>query len=597
MTRLPLTAIVSAMALLSACGQEEAPHSHADGEAHSHGEEADSGEHGHPHDAEAESEESHGHPHGGEAEDVPGEEAGHGHAHGENDANSGHGHAHEATEPESDDGHEHAAASNGEEHGHGGGITVTDFTDSTQLFVEFPPLAIGEESAFAAHFTDLDGFSPIDSGRATVRLTGGGQPDEAFASGPSGTPGIFRPVATPRYAAERQVQLEIETPSVTAIHDLGTYRVFRNPSAAQNSLPHEAGPEGAISFLMEQQWKVRFDLAQAEERVLRESVPATGVLRGTSDGQAMIQARAAGTLTPASGAFPRLGQTVEAGQTLARLTPRLGSGEDLETLRSAAETARVEEQLAASELNRLEGLLAEGVVPASRVEEARARLNVARSRLNAARTRLNSAQGGSSGGGVALTAPIKGVIARAYAGPGEYVEEGAPIFQIVSTERLWLEASVSEIYAPELGQPSGAWFSVDSRSAPIVLTPDRAELIAAGGAVDPVKRTIPVIFEFANPGGLRVGSYVNPRIWTGETVSGTAVPASAVIDETGQDIVYVMLGGETFERRTVQTGITDSGFVQIVSGVEPGEYVVSEGAYLVRLAASGPAEAGHGHAH
>jgi cobalt-zinc-cadmium efflux system membrane fusion protein len=47
----------------------------------------------------------------------------------------------------------------------------------------------------------------------------------------------------------------------------------------------------------------------------------------------------------------------------------------------------------------------------------------------------------------------------------------------------------------------------------------------------------------------------------------------------------------------VQLGIRDGDYVEIRSGVASGERVVSRGAYLVKLAASGPAEVGHGHAH
>ena len=53
-------------------------------------------------------------------------------------------------------------ADGGDEHGHGGlvahghepgVIAVTHFTNSTELFVEYPPLVVGEDSAFAAHLS------------------------------------------------------------------------------------------------------------------------------------------------------------------------------------------------------------------------------------------------------------------------------------------------------------------------------------------------------------------------------------------------------------------------------------------------------------
>jgi len=47
----------------------------------------------------------------------------------------------------------------------------------------------------------------------------------------------------------------------------------------------------------------------------------------------------------------------------------------------------------------------------------------------------------------------------------------------------------------------------------------------------------------------------------------------------------------------MRTGLRDQNWIEIVSGVQAGERVVSEGAYDVHLAAADPAEAGHGHAH
>jgi multidrug efflux pump subunit AcrA (membrane-fusion protein) len=62
-------------------------------------------------------------------------------------------------------------------------------------------------------------------------------------------------------------------------------------------------------------------------------------------------------------------------------------------------------------------------------------------------------------------------------------------------------------------------------------------------------------------------------------------------------VAYVMLGGESFERRVVRLGIRDGDYVQVIEGVEPGERVVTVNAYLVRLAGASPEAAGHGHAH
>jgi multidrug efflux pump subunit AcrA (membrane-fusion protein) len=173
------------------------------------------------------------------------------------------------------------------------------------------------------------------------------------------------------------------------------------------------------------------------------------------------------------------------------------------------------------------------------------------------------------------------------------------MFHIVDPERLWLEANVAEVDLGRLDEVSGAWFQVDGFDRSFEVSPATGgKLVAQGSVVDPVSRTAPVVFEFPNEDRrLRVGMFAHAHIWTGHGVEAAAAPVSALIDEAGQDVIYVMTGGESFERRVVRLGIRDGDYVQVESGIEAGERIVTRGAYLVRLAAASPAEAGHGHAH
>ena len=56
-----------------------------------------------------------------------------------------------------------------EAHGHGGGgIVVTDFTETTELFVEYRPLVMGKNRRFDAHLTWLDSYDPVTDGTLTA---------------------------------------------------------------------------------------------------------------------------------------------------------------------------------------------------------------------------------------------------------------------------------------------------------------------------------------------------------------------------------------------------------------------------------------------
>lgn len=153
--------------------------------------------------------------------------------------------------------HDHDEPGHGE-HGHGGHHddgesveVVTHFNEVTELFVEFPTLAVGAESAFAAHLTWLDNYRPVAEGKVTVVLQGGGLPEERFIINRPSIPGIFRPVAKPVHAGQRQVIVKLESAKQNSIHMLGLFRVYQS----KNEIPasEEEEDDGAIAYLKEQQ--------------------------------------------------------------------------------------------------------------------------------------------------------------------------------------------------------------------------------------------------------------------------------------------------------------------------------------------------------
>ena len=505
----------------------------------------------------------------------------HGHEHGPG------GHYHGADEhPHGDDDHGH---------GHGGGIVVTDFTGATELFVEFPPLVVGRESPFAAHFTRLDDFTPVGKGEVIVRLSGGGVGEEVFRAGPSPTAGIFRPVVIPRSVARRRVTVELVADDLRTVHDLGEYQVYRTAVDADASLSEDTEDETLIPFLKEQQWKVDFATAPVLEATLSRSIPAPGRLSVSPNAEARVAAPVDGLISAPQGGFPELGAPIKRGDVLARIMPRLGGDLDRASLDAERASADVALQTARTERKRVESLFADGAVPQRRVDQARATERQAEARFEAAQSR---ARAGGGSGGVTVRAPIDGRIMEINTTPGGFASSGDPLFHIVNDDKLRLVARVAEADMGRLGVPTGAFFTIPGSDVIHDLSTLEGRLVSARAAIDPITRTAPVVFEFDNSdGALRSGASVAAGVRTYESFTGPVIPASALIDEAGQDVVFVMADGENWERRVVTIALRDGDQAGIASGLEPGERVVSRGAYLVHLAASGPAEAGHGHAH
>jgi RND family efflux transporter MFP subunit len=508
-----------------------------------------------------------------------------------------HGHPHDAAGGHDDHGAAPAAGHDEHGHGHGGGISVTHYTPQAELFVEYPPLSKDNASAFAAHLTWLDDFSAVKEGSLVVTLSGGGLPEERVDAPVSPTPGIFRPVLTPRHAGRRHLQLTLIAGERKSVHDLGEVTVYPDAAAAAGALPPEEEEAGLIGFTKEQQWKIDFATVPAETRPLRDSVAVTATIRPRAAGEARLTAVSAGVLRPGPAGFPQLGQKVAAGQVLAYLVPRMGGDTDAAALALGVERARIALEQASLERRRLEVLLAGEAVPEKRVIEARQAERVAQAELQAARQRTEGYQGGS--GGIPLTSPVAGTVVAVSGGAGAAVSEGQLVVHVAALDKLWLEARIPESELGRIDSPGGAWFRLDGAEAATVLEVGRnARLVAYGGMVDATSRTVPAILEFDNPQQrLRAGMTVSARLYTGQARKVVAVPASAIVDDNGQAVVFVLREGESFERRLVTPGVRDGEWVGIPQGIAAGERVVAKGAYQVRLAAAAPAAMGHGHAH
>src|SRR6186997_2095991 len=72
-------------------------------------------------------------------------------------------------------------------------LDVTDWTEKTELFMEYPPLVAGKTALFAVHLTQMHDFKPVTAGQAKVEFTpeAGGPPTALVGPKPS-RPGAFR---------------------------------------------------------------------------------------------------------------------------------------------------------------------------------------------------------------------------------------------------------------------------------------------------------------------------------------------------------------------------------------------------------------------
>ncbi|MXW67222.1 MAG: efflux RND transporter periplasmic adaptor subunit [Gemmatimonadales bacterium] len=471
-------------------------------------------------------------------------------------------------------------------HSHAGGGVVTHWTESLELFVEYPPHVRDVRSEpWAIYLTWLEDWKPVREGRLVLLLRGpGGAREEIVLQAPA-TPGVYAASPTLTETGTWRADLTLTARGADHAIPVGQLEVF----TSEEALPHdeEQPLPGLIALPKEEQWAMPFEVAVAETRRIPNSIPVTGEVTAPAGGLAHVSTPVEGLLL-VQGPSPAPGERVREGETLALIAP---TSLDDSYARMRADVVEAER-----EADRAERLFAAGAIAERRLEEARHNLEVARAAFEAVGgIRSADEDGGSDPHVYRLRSPIGGVIADRHVAPGEHVAVGTHAFTVVRPDTLWFVARVPARHAEAAGKVRGAWFTVEGATR--ALAADR--VVSVGSIIDAGSRALPIRFAVANPDGvLKVGMLAEGHVLLGEPVEGVAVPTPAILDEDGLSVVYVKVGGEAFQRRVVETGPSDGSWTIVHSGVASGEQVVAVGAYQVRLASLGDVEiSDHGHPH
>ena len=501
------------------------------------------------------------------------------------------------------DDHDHGEGAHGEEaahaeeeaHGHGhapGAIAVTLWSERTELFMEYPPLVVGEEAEFLAHLTELRDFSPVTRGRLICTFQKADGTRVEVQSDQPTRPGIFIPKVTFREPGSYEMELRLEGPQVEDVLHVRTVIVY----AAAEQVPHEeeAGGEEPISFLKEQQWKTAFSTAPARRHPLSASVQATGEILPRAQAHAEVPALVGGVIQADQNVdMPSIGTWVKKGQILAVISPPAETESTLMRIRN-------EYLLAQAEYQRTQRLFARQAIAEKRVEQARLYYQARKASYDRVAQQVDFSSDDSQPSlHYHVEAPIDGYVEEIHVHLGQTVTSGEKLFTVTNPERVWLKAQVPLTQYAHIGRVRDATFSVEGLERAFRVSALGGRVISVGNTIDRNTRTVPVIFEVDNPDHLlKINLFADVRVHTGEVVETLAIPSTALLDDEGTPVVYVQAEGEAFFKRPVQTGIVDGDLTQILSGLAEGEWVVTEGAYQVRLASmSSSVPTGHGHAH
>ncbi len=286
-----------------------------------------------------------------------------------------------------------------------------------------------------------------------------------------------------------------------------------------------------------------------------------------------------------------LGQSVAAGDLLVEL-----ESTELGEAQADFLEARAAERVAERALGRQNELRAaqitserEHLEAVQRHEEARIRAQAVRQAL--ARYGLTGEEiaalerdGLSATTGVLrLRAPLAGEVLALHATRGERVEAGAEVIQIGDASSLWVWVDLYEDQLAALrgAQLAGAPASITVRAYPGERFPGRLDFV--GRVMDATTRTVRARVTVPNPTGeLRPGMFARVRLTAGPTTRGLAVPTAALLSDEGRDFVFVHCTEDYYVRRPIVAGRRDQGHVEVVSGLVPGQAIVTTGAFLLK---------------
>ncbi|WNJ17521.1 efflux RND transporter periplasmic adaptor subunit [Pontibacter sp. G13] len=492
-----------------------------------------------------------------------------------------------ACQPKMDHGHSHAHSGGGAHgHDHGPATTIkqTIHTHGLELFVEFPPLVKGKISPLAAHITQMDGYRPVASGKVTATLIQGESGIRHQVDAPN-QPGIFKPALKPQSAGKGNLSFLLEVDGETVKFDLGSVEVFENMTQAEAWLAHIPETPDAISLTLEQAWQLDFAIEQVIETPIFEVIPTTGTWKTAPKSQSSITAVTSGEVTYRSD-LVAIGQYVQKGQNLLSI-----DSEDMTSgnLKAKIQQAQIELEHAASILERKRKLRAAQIVPKSELEEAEHSFELAQSRLE-------TLEKGYAPGGKRISAPISGYISDLSVDNGGFVQQGHQILTISDQQSSRLEVYASPYDAASLANlqdifhktPGGKWSSVVEGGGSIS---------SVGNAVSSERPQLTILAEVRSGVTAPTGSVVEAQLAIGSGTAVLTVPTSALLEEYGTYTVMVQLDGESYARKVVQIGRRNGERTEILSGLKQGDWVVSQSAYAVKMAANAGQSMGHGHVH
>ncbi|MCK6411201.1 MAG: efflux RND transporter periplasmic adaptor subunit [Azonexus sp.] len=351
-------------------------------------------------------------------------------------------------------------------------------------------------------------------------------------------------------------------------------------AACKESARQETGTQANDPSLVAPAAELRAQLrlGVVDKALISETLRVAGQIDFDEQHLARIGATVTGRVTQIDAL---LGQEVKKGDVLARLNSSELSSQQLSYLK-----ARAELELNRRNVERARALFDADVISAAELQRRESEYQISRAEARAAADQLlllgvtqqaieRLGTQGAVNSVTPVVASIAGVVVERKLAPGQVVQPADSLFVIADLARVWAEAEVPEqqVSQVKVGQ-------VVSILVPALgnekLT---GKLIFVGQTVNPETRTVLVRTELDNRDGRLKPAMLASMLIEARPAERLVVPASAVVRESDEDHVFVMVDEQSFRLAKVKLGPEQQGRRVVLSGLQGGEKIVVEGAF------------------
>jgi RND family efflux transporter MFP subunit len=178
---------------------------------------------------------------------------------------------------------------------------------------------------------------------------------------------------------------------------------------------------------------------------------------------------------------------------------------------------------------------------------------------------------------ITMYSPVDGFVTKREVYEKMYLQPETELYELVDLSTVWVNAEIYEYEVP---------FVAVGQTAAMNLSyfPGRTykgRVVYIYPSVDPTTRTVKVRLEFSNPEFvLKPDMFAEVRLNINQAAE-LFVPREAVLDSGAEQIVFVSLGDGYFEPRKVQLGAWLDDRIVVLSGLKPGERIVTSGNFLI----------------